>query len=423
MNLFITNGRVIDPARKVDQRINCLIRNGVVAEWTSARTPPAGATVLDARGAVVTPGWIDIHTHLRDPGEEYKEDVASGAAAAAAGGFTSIVCMANTKPVNDCAAVTRYIRERARNAAVRVYPVGALSRGLEGQALADIGDLKAEGVVAISDDGRNVDNALLMRRALEYTRDFDLPILVHAEESCLCAGGVMHEGEASARLGLRGRPAAAEEVTIRRDAALVRLTGGRVHFQHVSSAEGLAAIAAAKADRLAITAEATPHHLFLTDALLESFDPVFRVNPPLRTPDDRAALRRALRDGLIDCIATDHAPHDITVKGDVPIEDAAPGTVGLETALPVCLRLVEERVVSLARLVELFTTGPARILGLPGGRLQKGDPADITIFDPQRPITIRAADFRSKSRNTVFEGWKGKGKVLYTIVGGNIVYS
>lgn len=422
-DLFIKNGVVMDPARKLRAQVNGIVRQGQIVEWTKSRTAPADCTVLDVAGAIVSPGWIDMHTHLRDPGLEYKEDIASGTAAAAAGGFTAVACMANTDPVNDCAAVTNYIRERAASVGrVRVYPVGAISRGLKGEALADIGDLHAAGVVGLSDDGKTVMNSLLMRRAMEYARDFDLPIIVHCEDHFLCQDAVMHEGAVSTRLGLRGCPAESEEIIIRRDIALARLTGAHLHVQHVSCVEGVKAVALARAERTRVTAEASPHHLLLTDEALVGFDPNFRVNPPLRTTDDRSAVRKALRDGVIQAIATDHAPHAVTEKDEVAIEDAACGMIGLESALPVCLRLVEEKVITLPRLIELFTSGPAGILRVPGGSLAVGRPADITIFDPRPQVVIRKAAFRSKSRNTGFEGWKCHGRVRYTIVGGEIVY-
>lgn len=422
-DLFIMNARVIDPARKVDRRMNCCVRGGRVAEWTEAKRAPAGVQTLDARGAVLTPGLIDIHTHLREPGQEYKEDVASGTAAAVAGGFTSIACMANTKPVNDNAAVTELILERARAAGrATVYPIGAVSRGLQGEQLADIGELAAAGVVAISDDGMTVRNTRLMRRALEYAATFDLPVIVHCEDPYLCEGTAMHEGVVATTLGLPGSPAEAEEVIVRRDIALTRLTGGRLHVAHVSSAQTVAAVQAAHREKIAVTAEVTPHHLLLTDAACANFDTHCKVNPPIRTADHQAALRKGLRDGVFACIATDHAPHNVIEK-EVPFEEAACGMIGLESALPLCLKLVAARVITLKRLVELLTIGPAQVLKLRKGRLAVGDDADITIFDPDAPVTIRVGDFRSKSRNSPFDGWKCTGKVLYTIVNGRIVFS
>lgn len=424
MDLFIANGVVIDPARDVRTKVNCIVRNGKVAAFTASRRAPDGCTLIDAKGAVVAPGFVDMHVHFRDPGQEYKEDLLSGVAAAAAGGFTSVVCLANTDPVNDNAAVTRYILERAaQGVGVRVYPVGAISRGLQGKELADIGDLAQAGCVAISDDGRTVQNTLLMRRAMEYANDFDLRVIVHCEDPFLSQDTVMHEGAVSTRLGLRGRPSFSEELIVRRDLGLARLTGAHVHIQHVSAAESVEAVRDAKRARVRASAEATPHHLLLTDTHLEHFDPVYKVNPPLRTESDRAALRRGLRDGTIDALATDHAPHSTLEKEEMPIETAACGVIGLECALAVSLRLVEEKVISLPRFVELWTAGPARALGLPRGRLAVGDDADVVIFDPIASVTIRKETFRSKSRNCPFDGWRCHGKVLYTIVAGRVIYA
>jgi dihydroorotase len=422
-DLFITNGLVIDPARGVREKSNCYIQNGRVREWTKSAAVPAGVPCLDAQGAIVAPGFLDIHVHLREPGQEYKEDIASGSAAAVAGGFTTIVCMANTDPVNDTAAVTRYMLERA--AAVnlcRVYPLGSISRGLKGKSLADIGDLAEAGAVGISDDGKTVVDSLLMRRAMEYARDFALPVIVHSEDPALCCDTAMHEGAVSTRLGLGGRPSASEYIMIARDIALAQLTGCPLHLQHLSCRESVDAVRRAKAAKLPVTAEATPHHLLLTDEALATFDPHMKMNPPLRTAADRSALRKGIKDGTIDAIATDHAPHAVTEKAEMPIETAAAGVIGLETALPVCLKLVEDRVISMTRFVELFTHGPARALKLAHGRLAVGDPGDVTIFDPKRRVTLSAQHFASKSRNTPFEGWTCAGKVMATVVGGRVVY-
>lgn len=423
MDLFLTNGIVIDPARKVQGKMNCLIRNGVIAEWTKAKQAPNGVTTIDLQGLVLAPGFVDLHVHLRDPGQEYKEDIRSGAHGALAGGFTGILCMANTQPVNDTASVTRYIREQADAArGARVYVAGAVSKGLQGEALADIGDLAAAGVVALSDDGMCVGNSLLMRCAMEYAADFGLPVLTHCEDPHLCCGTVMHEGAASTRLGLRGRPDVSESIMVLRDLQLARLTGTRLHIQHVSTAAACAALQQAKADGVAVTCEVTPHHLLLTDDAVASYDPVFKMNPPLRTAADVAALRQALRNGLIDAIATDHAPHGIVDKDDLTFEDASCGVLGMECALSVCLKLVDEKIITLPRLMHLLSRGPASALGLPGGRLAVGDPADLVIFDPDAKRVIRAAEFVSKSRNCPFEGWTCRGHILMTLVGGEIRY-
>ncbi|MBI4365732.1 MAG: dihydroorotase [Deltaproteobacteria bacterium] len=421
-DLFIANGRVVDPARTVDTRQNVLVRGGRIAEFTAAKTPPAGVPVFDARGAVVAPGFIDIHTHLRDPGQEYQEDIASGMAAAAAGGFTAVVCMANTNPVNDTAAVTRYILSRAHEVGrVRCYPVGAITRGLTGETLADIGDMAAHGIVAVSDDGQTITDTQVMRRGMEYATTFGLPVIVHCEDTFLCDGTAMHEGIVATTLGLRGRPAESEEIIVRRDIALARLTGARLHVAHVSAAESVDAIRAAHAAKLRVTAEVTPHHLLLTDAAVGAYDTNAKVNPPLRDERHRAALRQALRDGVFSAIATDHAPHNVIEK-EVPFEEAACGMIGLESAFALSCRLVEERVLPFPRLIALLTIGPATALGLPGGTMAIGQPADITIVDPKAPVTIRTDRMCSKSRNSPFHGWKCRGAVRATIVGGRVVY-
>lgn len=423
-NLCIQNGLVIDPKRDVRAKLNCIIRDGKVAEWTKSKDVPTDCEVLDAKGAVVCPGFIDLHTHFRDPGEEYKEDIATGSAAAVAGGFSAVVCMANTRPTNDNASITKYILDKAREANLaRIYVVGAVSQGLKGETLSDMGELVDAGVVGFSDDGKTILNTLLMRRALEYARDFDKPVIVHCEDEYLSANTVMHEGAVSTRIGMAGRPAASEEIIIRRDIILSKLTGARLHVQHVSTKDGLDAIREAKAAKLPVTAEVTPHHLFLTDECVASFDSHFKVNPPLRPELDCSAMRKGLREGLFDAIATDHAPHAITDKHDMSFEQAACGMIGIECALPVCMQLVTDKVLTLPKLISYFTHKPAAVMDLPGGSLPIGAPADITIFDPEQQHIIRSADFKSKSRNCPYEGRKCVGRVLHTIVGGQKVYS
>ncbi|MCS7173741.1 MAG: dihydroorotase [Armatimonadetes bacterium] len=420
--LWIAGGRVVDPASGRDEVADVLVEGGrIVAVARGMR--PGGASVLDARSLVVAPGLVDLHVHLRDPGQTHKEDIASGTRAAARGGVTSVVCMANTKPPVDDPVVVEYIRSRAREAgAVRVYPVGAVTKGLEGKELSPIGALATAGVVGLSDDGRPISDAGLLRRAMLYSRMFDLPILEHCEDPSLSAGGVMHEGEVSVRLGLRGIPRSAEEVVVARDLVLAEETGAHVHIQHVSTRGSVRLIREAKTRGVRVTAEVTPHHLALTDESLEGYDPNFKMNPPLRSAEDVEALLEGLRDGTLDCIATDHAPH---APAEKLVEfDAAPfGVIGLETLLGVVLtRLVWQEGWPLGRALSLVTDRPARILGLPGGRLQAGAPADLVLLDPGREWVVDPDRFHSKSRNTPFGGWTLRGRVLATLVEGRVVW-
>jgi dihydroorotase len=418
--LLLAGGTVVDPVAGTAGPADVLIDGERIASVGTAED--GEAAVIDARGLLVLPGLVDMHVHLREPGQEYKETIATGTAAAVAGGFTSLACMANTEPVNDNAAVTQYILDRGRIAqAARVYAVGALSHGLAGERLAEIGEMHRAGIVAISDDGRPVMDTGLMRRALEYSRMFDLPVIVHEEDRHLAAGGAMNEGVTSIRLGLRGIPAAAEEVMIARDVALARLTGGRLHIAHVSTAGAVALVREAKASGLPVTAEVTPHHLFLTEEAVDGYGTNAKMAPPLRTRADVEAVRAGLADGTIDAIATDHAPHHVDEK-DVEFDHAANGVVGLETALPLALRLVAEGVLDLPTLVARLTVGPARILGIPAGTLAPGAPADVTVVDPERRWRVEARSFRSKSRNTPFEGWEMVGRAVAVLVGGRLVY-
>ncbi|HLY38415.1 MAG TPA: dihydroorotase [Candidatus Binatia bacterium] len=416
--LLITGGTVVDPIAGTAAPGDVLIDGDRIASAGAADD----AETLDARGLLVVPGLVDMHVHLREPGYEYKETIATGVAAALAGGFTSVACMANTEPPNDSAAVTQYILDRARIAqGARVYPIGALSFGLKGERLAEIGEMHRAGIVAVSDDGRPVMDAGLMRRALEYCRMFDLPVIAHEEDHHLAAGGVMNEGVTSIRLGLRGMPAAAEEVMIARDIALTRLTGGRLHVAHVSTAGAVQLIRDAKAAGLRVTAEVTPHHLFLTEDAVEGYGTNAKMAPPLRTRADVDALRAALADGTIDAIATDHAPHHPDEK-DVEFDHAANGIVGLETALPLALRLVGEGVLDLPTLVARMTVGPARVLGIPAGTLAPGAAADVTLIDPERRWRVEARGLRTKSRNTPFDGWEMTGRAVAVLVGGRLVH-
>jgi dihydroorotase len=415
--LRITGGTIVDPVARKAALGDLLIDGDRIVE-----ADDGDAETLDARGLLVLPGLVDMHVHLREPGYEYKETIATGVQAALAGGFTSVACMANTEPVNDNAAVTQYIRDRARIAqGTRVYPIGALSRGLKGEALAEIGEMHRAGIVGISDDGRPVMDAGLMRRALEYSQLFDLPVIVHEEDRELAAGGAMNEGVTALRLGLGGVPAAAEDVMVARDIALVRLTGGRLHVAHLSTVGAVALVRDAKAEGLPVTAEVTPHHLFLTEEAVAGYGTNAKMAPPLRTRADVDALRAGLADGTIDALATDHAPHHVDEK-DVEFEHAANGVVGLETALPLALRLVSEGVLDLPTLVARMTTGPAGVLRIPAGTLAPGAAADVTLVDPERRWRVEARTFRSKGRNTPFEGWDMTGRAVAVFVGGRLVH-
>lgn len=433
MRLLIRGGHVIDPSTRFDGEVDLLIDAGKiiylgpdaaeVARKQDETALHAPIEVIEAHGLLVVPGLIDIHTHLRDPGYEYKESIETGSAAAAAGGFTSIACMANTNPVNDHAAVTEYILGKARAIGlVQVFPIGAVSVGLAGQRLAEIGELKQAGVVGVSDDGKPVMNSQLMRHALEYAGMFGLPVISHCEDVTLAAHGVMHEGRVSTELGLRGIPAQAEDIMVARDLALAELTGGRLHIAHLSTAGAVRMVQEAKGRGLRVTAEVTPHHLFLTDEVVRGYDPNTKMYPPLRTTADVAALRQALKDGTVDAIATDHAPHDLADK-EVEFDQAPVGIIGLETSLPLVLRLVDEGVLSLAEAIAKLTCGPAQVLGLPKGTLQVGADADVTLIDAHTEYSVDRREFRSKSRNSPFHGWTFRGRAVMTICTGKVVYS
>jgi dihydroorotase len=424
MKIVIYGGTVIDPANNLAAPRDLLIEDGLIcAVDKPASFLGLGDTGIDAGGLIVAPGFIDMHVHLREPGYEYKETVLTGTQSAVAGGFTAVVCMANTNPVNDNGAVTRYIIEKAQAANLaRVFPIGALSKGLQGEELAEIGEMVEAGAVAISDDGRPVMDAHLMRRALEYCSMFNLPISVHEEDLHLAAGGVMNEGPTAVRLGLKGIPSAAEEVMVARDIALARLTGGRLHIAHVSTRGSVALVRQAKGEGLAVTAEATPHHFTLSEEAVEGYNTNAKMAPPLRLAADVEAIKEGLQDGTIDAIASDHAPHHRDEK-EVEFDQAANGIVGLETALPLTLKLVDAGILSLSAAVRKLTINPARILGLPYGTLSVGAPADVVIFDPAYSWRVEPAKLRSKSKNTPFGGWELAGKVMLTIVGGRVVYS
>lgn len=424
MRLVVSGGTVVDPEEERETRLDLLIDDGVIREHgRPGAFENVEADRLDASGCVVAPGLIDMHVHLREPGYEYKETVLTGTRAAVAGGFTAVACMANTKPVNDNGAVTRFIREQARVAGLaRVFPIGALSKGIKGEELANIGEMIDEGAVAISDDGQPVMDAELMRRALEYCSMFDVPISVHEEDCHLSGGGSMNEGPTALRLGLRGIPRAAEEVMVARDIALARLTGGRVHIAHVSTRRAVEEVRRAKAAGLAVTAEVTPHHFTLTEQAVEGYNTNAKMSPPLRCAEDVAAMRAGLADGTIDAIATDHAPHHRDEK-EVEFERAANGVTGLETALALSLNLVREGVLSLPQAIRKLTLNPARILGVEYGRLCVGTAADLTIFDPNLSWQVDPRASRSRSQNTPFAGWELTGTVLRTLVAGRSVYT
>jgi dihydroorotase len=422
MSLLLRGGRVIDPANNLDAVQDVLIADGKIERLGRSLEAPAGAEVVDASGKIVCPGFIDIHVHLREPGYEYKETVATGTRAAAAGGFTAVCCMANTNPVNDNGAVTDYILAKAKvEGVVRVYPIGAVTRGLHGEELAELAELAESGCVAFSDDGRCVMNAGLYRRAMEYTLPFGAPLISHAEDASLSRGASMNEGVVSTETGLPGQPAAAEDVIVARDILLAELTGAHVHIAHVSTAGAVRLIRDAKARGVQVTAEVTPHHLVLTEEAVRTWDPNTKMAPPLRTKRDAEALLEALADGTIDCIATDHAPHALSEK-EGEFDRAAFGIVGLETAVAVLLdRLVRPGLLPLSTLIARLSRDPARLLNLPGGNLAAGAPADVTILDPDAETVVNPLRFRSRSRNTPFGGWTLRGAPWMTLVGGSVV--
>jgi dihydroorotase len=421
MNILIKNGHIIDPANKVDEKLDILVSDGKIAKLGKAGSIPAnGAQVIDANGKLVVPGLIDMHVHLREPGFEYKETIATGTAAARAGGFTSVCSMPNTSPVNDCRSVTEFIiSQAAKEGAARVFPIGAITKGSKGEELAEMGELHRAGCVAISDDGKPVMNAAIMRRAMEYSKIFDLAVISHCEDASLSAKGVMNEGFVSTELGLRGIPAAAEEVMTARDIALAGLTGCRLHIAHVSTAGSVRLVREAKQRGVKVTAETCPHYFTLTDEAARGYNTMAKMNPPLRTAEDAAAVKQGLKDGTLDVIATDHAPHGMDEKS-VEFDYAPFGIVGLETALGLTFRLVQEGTLTLSEAVRKLSINPSEILKLNKGSLASGADADITIIDPNLEWTVDASQFRSKSRNTPFNGWKLKGRAVQTIVGGKI---
>ncbi|GMT42063.1 MAG: dihydroorotase [bacterium] len=422
MNILIKNGRVIDPSSGLDSVKDVLVENGVIAD-VSGKIKPGKARVIDAAGLVVSPGFIDLHVHLREPGYEYKETIETGARAAAAGGFSAVCCMANSDPVNDNGSITRSIIEKAQKAgSARVYPIGAVTKGLKGTELAEMGGMKEAGAVAVSDDGNCVTSARIVRNGMEYASMFGLTLVEHCEDDSMTADGVINEGKVSAQYGMKGIPSVAEDAIVQRDILISEYTGHPVHLAHLSTRGAVDAVRRAKAKNIKVTCEAAPHHFTLTEKKLESFNANCKMNPPLRTADDVAAIREGLKDGTIDAIATDHAPHAEWEK-EVEIDQAPFGVVGLETALGVALRLVEKNVLTLPDLIALFTSRPAGIFNLPGGNLRKGSPADICIFDPGKKWVVDPQSFLSKGKNSPFTGMELKGKNLLTVVGGRMVYN
>lgn len=417
--IILKQARIIDPASSRDEVADLWIRGGLVIE-PEERIPEA-SMVYDLTGKYLVPGLIDMHVHLREPGQEYKETIESGTEAAAAGGFTAVACMPNTMPVNDCASVTRFIVEQAEGCKARVYPVGAVSKDLAGKSLAEIGEMKSEGIVAVTDDGMPVADSQLMRRAMEYADSHDLLVMSHSEEASLSRNGCMNEGLSSTRMGLKGIPSAAEAIMVYREAALAELTGARVHIAHVSTEMAIDVIRNAKKRGVNITAETAPHYFSLTEEAVAGYDTHAKMNPPLRSEKDRQAVILGLQDGTLDAIATDHAPHSVLEK-DVEFDQAANGICGLETSLSLGLALVREQKLELSRLVELMSTSPARILGVDGGSLAVGDLADVTVIDPEENYVFTQDVSLSKGINSPFTGRELTGRAVMTLLAGEVQY-
>jgi dihydroorotase len=424
--LILKGGRVVDPASGRDGMFDVLIEDGVIRR-VAKDLPVNGADVFEVpKGGIVAPGFIDIHVHLREPGQEHKETIATGTASAVAGGFTAVACMPNTEPVNDHAGITQFILSKAAAARLaRVYPIGAVSLAQKGEQLSELGEQKAAGCVAFTDDGRPVATALLMRRALEYAGMLGVPIIDHCEDPSLKADGVAHEGFHASALGLRGIPGVAESLMVDRDVSLAELTGAHVHIAHMSARQSIRAVRAGKQRGVRVTCEVAPHHFTLTDAALSGpvqYDTNLKMNPPLREAADRDAMLEGIADGTVDVIATDHAPHHADEKM-VEFDRAPFGIVGLETAVPIAFdRLVHTGRIQLPRMIELLSTNAAKVMNLPGGTLAEGSVADVTVLAPDMKVTVRANELESRSKNTPFDGWELRGGVLATIVGGRIVY-
>ncbi|KPJ99129.1 MAG: dihydroorotase [Desulfobacterales bacterium SG8_35] len=425
--ILLKNGRIIDPANKLDKKANILVEKGIIsaifAPRQKAPSLPKKLLSFDLQGKWVVPGLIDMHVHLREPGEEYKETIESGTRAAAAGGFTAVACMPNTMPVNDCQSVTRLILEKAEESAfARVYPVGAISKGSQGKTLAEFGELKSAGAVAVTDDGKPVSDSQLMRRALEYASNHKLLVISHSEDSSLSRHGAMNEGFISTSMGLKGIPHIAEEIMVFRDLAVADYTGCHLHLAHISTRESINLIRQAKKKGCPVTAETAPHYFTLTEEAVKGYDTNAKMNPPLRTEKDREAIIAAIKDGTIDVIATDHAPHSVLEK-DIEFDKAANGIIGLETAVPLALALFRKGHVDASRLVELLSSNPARILGVTGGTLGLGAEADIAVIDPEQHFVLREQDILSKSKNSPFIGSKLQGKAVLTLCGGRITHN
>ncbi len=422
MNLIIKNGRVVDPSQNIDEKLDIIVENGKISK-IGKKLKADGYKEIEAKGLIVFPGFIDMHTHLREPGYEYKEDIKSGSEAAAAGGITSVACMANTDPINDNEGVTSYIIEKAKDVTkVNVFPIGAVSKGMKGEELVEMGYIAEAGAVGFSDDGYPVRSSLVLRRALEYQKIVNKIIIEHAEDLELSENGVANESPLTYKLGLKGIPSASETVIIARDIEILRQVGGKIHFAHVSSVWSVELIENAKRNGLNVTAEVTPHHLLLNESYVETFSPLYKMKPPLRSEEDRVALVEGLKKGVIDVIATDHAPHTEDEK-ELEFGFAPFGVVGLETVVGLIFdRIVMSGIISMQRFAEVMSKNPAKILGLNNkGSLEVGKDADITIIDPEKKVVIDPNKFKSKAKNTPFIGWEVKGWPVYTIVGGEIV--
>jgi len=422
MKVLIKNGHVVDPSQNIDAKLDVLIEDGCIAQLAPQIDANGIDDVINAQGLLVTPGLVDIHVHLRDPGQEYKEDIVTGTKSAAAGGFTSVVCMPNTVPVNDNKAITTYMINKARSeGSANVFPICSITKEQKGKSLVEMGDLKLAGCVGFSDDGLNVDCGEVLRRAMEYATGFGMPIIAHAEDEAIKAGGVMNEGRVATELGLVGNPWVAEASTIARDLMLAELTGAHLHVCHISTRRSVELIRDAKQRGVNVTCEVTPHHFTLTEEAVRGYDVNAKMGPPLRTADDVAAMKEGLADGTIDAIATDHAPHHIDDK-NVEFSVAANGLVGLETALPLTLRLVEEKIITLSEAINCLSTKAAQALNIPRGTLQSGVPADVAIIDPEYEWTVDAAKLYTKARNTPFDGWEMVGAAIMTLRDGEITY-
>ena len=427
MQTLIKNGQVIDPANQLDGSFDILINNGKI-EAIEPQGKISGSKlkdvpVIDAKNCVVAPGFCDMHVHFREPGHEYKETIETGSASAAAGGFSTVAVMPNTSPVNDNRSITELIFSQAKKTnLVNVLPIGAITKGLKGESLSDMGELKEAGCIGYSDDGRPVMDSELMRRAFEYSRMFGLPCIQHSEILDLTQGGCMNEGIISTELGLKGMPVEAEDIMVFRDICLLRKTGGRLHVAHISSGGAVELVRQAKAKGLPVTCEVAPHHFTLTEEACRNYDTNAKMSPPLRTHEDLELIKEGLRDGTIDIIATDHAPHDLADK-QMEFSKACFGIVGLETALPLTLKMVDEKVITLQKAVDLLTQQPCRLFNLNKGNLGVGKDADIVIFNPKTQYAIEPEKFKSRSKNSPYKGWKVRGKVLYTLVAGKTVYS